>query len=352
MMKKIEIFLRRVLLNLLLIFSKRRTSPENPFINSGSNVLFIRLNRIGDALVTTPLLTQIKKQIGCKIYVLADLKNHFIFGHCPVVDKTFIHQKGPEGLREIKSLIEKKNIDTIVDLHDDVSFSVSYILSNLKVKQIFGLNKKSEKLNTHTVSRLDSTKHHIIERTLELSKLFGLKPDYESAQINYSFKPESNKYAEEQLKSFKDKFLLGINITAGSEARFWEKDKFKKLIETINNYQLNHVLFTNLEYYEIAQEITSEKNIFPPNEDFDIFAAGISKLNMLFTPDTSIVHIASMMKIPVFGLFVKYKTKDMIWSPYNTDFESVITEESTLQNVTFDEVKNKFIPFLEKNLNA
>jgi len=90
----------------------------------------------------------------------------------------------------------------------------------------------------------------------------------------------------------------------------------------------------------------------PPSKEFDTFAAGISKLNFLFTPDTSVVHIASIYKIPVFGLYVKYNTQDMIWSPYNTEFDCIVTEEPTLKNISFEEVINKFIPFLERNINV
>ena len=42
----------------------------------------------------------------------------------------------------------------------------------------------------------------------------------------------------------------------------------------------------------------------------------------------------------------------MIWSPYNTPFDCVITKEPTLKNINFDKVKQKFIPFLERYLNA
>ena len=351
-MKKLELFLRKILLNLLLIFSRRRMNSDKPILDRDSNVLFIRLNRIGDALVTTPLLTQVKQQIRCKVFVLADKKNHFIFEHCPAVDETYIYRKGLSGLKEIKSLISKNNIDTIVDLHDDLSFSVSYILRSVKVKQVFGLKKKTEKLYTQTVSKPDPTRNHIIERTLEISKLFGLTPDYRKANVYYKFNSDSLKYADDIISPLEDNFLLGINITAGSDARFWGKENFIRLIESLKNYKLNYLLFTNDEYYQTAKEITSKKNIFPPNQDFDIFAAGISKMNMLFTPDTSVIHIASMMKIPVFGLYVKYNTNDMIWSPYDTDFDSIVTEEPTLHNVSYDEVKNKFITFLEKHLNV
>jgi ADP-heptose:LPS heptosyltransferase len=350
MMKKIEILLRQIILKLLLVSSKRKINKEKPVISKKSNVLFLRLNRIGDALVTTPLLTQIKKEIGCNIIVLADVNNYFIFEHCPDVDKTIIYKKGLNGIKQLKSTLEQNNIDTIVDLHDDVSTTVSIILRMSKTKQIFGLKKNNEKLFTHTVPRLNPSDHHIIERTFELAKLFGFNPNLNTAKVNYQIKEKSIGIAEDHLKQYKNKFLLGINITAGSEARFWGVNNFKRLIEQVKRYQINYLLFTSHDYYNKAQQITEEKNIFPPSKDFDIFAAGISKLNMLFTPDTSVVHIASMFKIPVFGLYVKYKTDDMVWSPYKTIFDSIITADSTLLRVDFDEVINKFIPFLEKQV--
>ena len=98
--------------------------------------------------------------------------------------------------------------------------------------------------------------------------------------------------------------------------------------------------------------IVDEKNIYPLSKDFSDIAAAILELNMLFAPDTSVIHIASIKKIPVFGVYVKYNTRDMIWSPYNTKFDCVITEEPTLKNVTLEEVKKKFIPFLEQTLNG
>lgn len=350
MIKWIEIFLRHIILKILLVSSKRRTKKEKPDVSKGSNALFIRLNRIGDALVTTPLLTQIKKEIGCTIFVLADAKNHFIFEHCPVVDKTFIYEKGIRGIRHLKTILEQNNIDTIVDLHDDVSTTISLILRMSKTKQIFGLKKKNEKLFTHTVTKPNPSTHHIIERTLELANLFGFNPKLNIAKVNYQIKQKSMAIVGEQLKQYKNEFLLGINITAGSEARFWGINNYKRLIEQVKKYQINYLLFTSHDYFHIAQQITEEKNIFPPSKDFDIFAAGISKLNMLFTPDTSVVHIASMFEIPVFGLYVKYKTDDMIWSPYRTIFDSIVTEDSSLLNVSYDEVINKFIPFLEKQV--
>ena len=353
-MKKLEQFLKRTLLNLLLFINPKIKSIGNESFSSESKILFIRLNRIGDALVTTPLLDTVKKELNCSIYVLADRKNYFIFENNPSIDEVIIFDKSVNNIFGINKIIKARKIDTIVDLHDDVSTTVSFLIGIAKVRNKFGLKKSNSKIFTKTVERIDSSKHHIIERTIQLGSLFNLPVDKNYVSIHYYPKMESIKFADSEIEKRipKNKFLIGINLFAGSDARFWGVDNFKKLIVHVEKYEISYILFSTQDKLDIAKNIAEEKFIYPPSKEFDTFAAGISKLNFLFTPDTSVVHIASIYKIPVFGLYVKYNTQDMIWSPYNTEFDCIVTEEPTLKNVSFEEVINKFIPFLERNINV
>lgn len=354
MLKKIELFFKWIFLKILLLFNGK-TKPENiEAFSSDSRILFIRLNKIGDALVTTPLFDEVKNKLGIKIFVLADRKNHFIFENNPSIDEIIIFNKGLKGIFDVRNFIKKNNIDTVVDLHDDVSTTVSFIIVFSGVQNKFGLKRSNSKIYTKTVDRLDSSSNHIIHRTLELTKLFNLNINRSEVFVKYYPNKKSIEQARQWILKFNpnQKFLLGINISAGNEARFWGVSNFKRLVEILNEYNLVYIIFSTLEDFELANEIVDEKCIYPPSKDFGDFAAAILELNMLFTPDTSVIHIASINKIPVFGVYVKYNTNDMIWSPHNTDFESVITEEATLKNVTFEEVKKKFIPFLERTINV
>lgn len=353
-MKQLEIIFKNLFLNFLLLINPNKKTISNPVFNQNNKILFIRLNRIGDALITTPLINFVKDNLGCEVYILADTKNHFIFKNNPSIDKVLVFKKGLKGLFAVNKFIKEKNIDTIVDLHDDVSTTVSFIIAYAKSKNKFALKKSNWKIFTQTVERINATNNHVIKRNLELLKLFNISYNDDEVKVRYypkqKFKEESDFFISS--KKLQNGFLLGINISAGSPARFWGIDRYKKLIELINNYDINFLLFHDPKDTELAKQITEESNIYPSTKYFDIIALGILQLDMLFTPDTSLVHIASMQKIPVFGIYVKYNTGDMIWSPYNTDFESVITKEPTLKNVSFKEVEQKFIPFLEKQINA
>jgi ADP-heptose:LPS heptosyltransferase len=212
------------------------------------------------------------------------------------------------------------------------------------------LKKGTEKLYTHTIQKLDSEKNHVIDRVMAFSQLFGLQ----TLPNNYNivFRPteksleKSKKIIEEHFSQ--EKFLLGINISAGSEARFWGIENYSELISSIIDYKVNVLLMCAEHDLEYAQTISKGSIPIFYNHDFNEFSAMIYYLDLLFTPDTSIVHIGSAFHKPVFGLYVKYNTNDMIWSPYKSPFDCVITEEPTLKNVKLESVKEKFIPFFEK----
>lgn len=355
MIKKIEQFLKKLLLKLLLLFRKSNDrDSSNPVINSNKKILFVRLNRIGDALVVTPLIDLVKMKTGCIIYVLADKKNHFVFSNNPHIDRVIVFQKGFKGFISILKFIKNEQIDIMVDLHDDVSTTVTFLFTVANVKYKFGLSKINSEIYTHTVQRPNSSSNHIIDRILKLSELFDISYTKDEIKVGYYPKTENLNFAKEIIdqKFPEKKFLVGINISAGSDARFWGVEHFKEIVELLKKYDCNILIFTDLKDRDKVKSIIDEKFIYPVSKDFDKFVAGVLQVDLLFSPDTSAIHIASMKSIPVFGLYVKYKTQDMIWSPYNTDFDCIITEEPTLKNITVEKVKQKFIPFLEKHLNA
>lgn len=361
-MKPIEIFFKNILLRILLIFSQQTKNKVDGNSVYHQKLLLVRLNRIGDALVSTPLLHLLKQNLNAKIYVLADKRNSIVFENNPDVDQVIVFQKGLKGIFEILKFIKHENIDTLVDLHDDVSTTVSLIIALSKVQNKFGLEKDNKKIYSKTIPRLDSKSVHIVDRILELVKLFNLNLTHEQYRIRYYPAEESILTAQEFIsKSFnKDNFIIGINISAGSEARFWGVKKFAALVKFLLNFSgennLNIVLLCSPNDVHYANEIVkmNENNVENPDgrkiaissHKFDEFAAIISKLNLLFTPDTSAVHLASAFQVPVFGIYVQ-DTTDMIWSPYKVDFECVTTTDPNLHNLSFEPVKNKFHPFFE-----
>lgn len=346
-MKRIEIFFRKLLLKVLILLKKAEKHHPELETSAQMNILFIRLNRIGDALVTTPLLYEFKKQLNCRITVLASKYNYFIFNNPHLTDEVIVFNK---KVRSFIKFINKNNYDVIVDLHDDVSTTVSYLIAFANCKNKIGLMKGTDKLYSDLVNKLDPTKYHVIERVMEFTKPFNITYNPAKVNIVYNPKPESiavvDNYIEKHFPV--NNFLIGINISAGSNSRFWGIRNFKEIISVLNGYGINIVLLCLERDLKYAWDIAGREIPIFYRNDFDGFAAMINRINLLFTPDTSIVHIASAFNVPVFGLYVKYNTDHIVWYPYKSDYEVIITTEPTLGNISSDIVKEKFIPFFEK----
>ncbi|MGE5364895.1 MAG: glycosyltransferase family 9 protein [Bacteroidota bacterium] len=354
-MKKFELLLKQLFLRLLLFFVSTKRSDKPVHISSSTRIMFIRLNRIGDALVCTPLLKQVKDSLNPVIYLLADKKNHFVFNNNPSVDHVVVFEKGLKGFREILKYIRSENIDVLVDLHDDVSTTVTYLTAFAHVSHKFALRKSNSLVYTKTINKPDPSKVHVVDRILSLAGLLGFEPKHADANICYYPEDKSYARADSFLNSkYRDrKFLAGVNISAGSEARFWGVDNFKRLIKLLKESGIDVLVMCTTRDLKHALQIADNNNdmiFYSPS--FDVFSAMISRLDVLITPDTSVVHIASCFCIPVFGLYVKYNTEDMIWSPYRSYFDYVVTTEPELEAITFEETAGKLRDFVQKIIPA
>ena len=347
MLKQLEILLRKFLLMILAGNRPKQRIKSIPK-DSVKKILLIRLNRIGDALVTTPLLSLLKNNLNCSIDILADKKNYFIFEGNPSVDNLYIFKKGLKGFHEFVKTDKSNGYDLIIDAHDDVSTTVTFLIELARSKYKLGLEKKNSSIFTTTVPRPDSTKVHVVERISSLAKALGIDYKKEQLRIVYPLKNESKQFAKEFIdkNNLREKFLIGINISAGSDARFWGIERFTKLVNYFKNFDVSILLLTAEKDLDKAMEISASSGapLFMSN-DFNRFASMISMLDFLFTPDTSVVHLASAYQIPLFGIYVKYQTDDIIWYPYNCKYDAVVTTEPDFTNLSFDSVIKKLDPF-------
>ncbi|MGK9475942.1 glycosyltransferase family 9 protein [Melioribacter sp. OK-6-Me] len=348
-MKRIEILLKKLLLKLFLMLRQKEGQTKAPHLTDKSRVVIIRLNRIGDALTSTPFLELLKRNYNCNLTLVCSKSNHFIFCQKGLVDNLIVYDKKQNNLTKIIRMISDINPDLLIDLHDDVSFTVSMIIAFSASRCKMGFYKQNHKLFNLLIPRPDSKVYHIVDRNLAFADALGIR--YNKDEINIIYKPDlaSISIVDNFLKknNLRNRFLTGINISAGSDARFWGVERYQKLIDYLSKYDTNILLLTDKKDLEKAKAISKGKWIIFQDDSFDVFAAMVGSLDFLFTPDTSIVHIASAFEVPLFGLYVKYKTEDIIWYPYKSKYETVITKNANLSSVDFETVIEKLKPFFE-----
>jgi ADP-heptose:LPS heptosyltransferase len=338
--KRIEIAFRRVVIQFLkLFFQKKKNTPLTGCFET-AKYLFIRQDMIGDVLISTPLFGILKnKYPKAQIDVLLSPKNYFVLQNDPLIRKRWIYDKHPLHTIGLIRDIRRENYDFTVDLMDNPSATSTILCLLSGAKETIGLEKKNSYAYSTVIPLLSRKNSHIIERIAQLLTSFDIHVRNEDISVRYTPLESSREKAARFLKeNFQaGKKIVGINISAGGEVRFWGVAHYKNLLEyLLKTYpQLQIAVLYKPEHREKAVEIagSSDAKISPLTNSFDEFAALIEKMSLLITPDTSAVHLTSAFHIPAVVLYVQSNKELRIWEPFNTEYEAIVTNRDDLSTI-------------------
>ena len=342
--KKIELGFRRTLLRMLKFMGRRRPSaPRSDY--DKCKFLFIRQDRIGDVLVSTPLLASLKKHYpGAVIDVLLSSNNHFVLENEPAVRKRWVYDKKLLSSLRVLSGMRAERYDFVIDLMDNPSATSTVILLLAGGKWNVGLEKDNQYAYDIVVPMLSRKETHIVDRLAQLLNAFGIASEREDLNIRYQTKNRSDDTVRLFLEQHcqQTKRLIGVNISAGNDSRFWGIEQYRALLREINRRRkdvITILLFKPADQNR-AMQIADETPgvVLAPTLSFDEFAAMIKRLWLLITPDTSAVHLAAAFRVPSVILYVQSDTTLRIWEPYRTPFEPVITTGGNLAGLGVPQV--------------
>jgi ADP-heptose:LPS heptosyltransferase len=315
--------------------------------SSMKRVLIIRLGKIGD-IVTTSFVFEILKsdfpQIN--IYLLTLQLNIDVLEFNPRLKKVFYSNK---NITLLWNLLKLKFIkfDLIIDFNDNQSVTSSLIFRFLRARFKAGYNfPKYENITDIKVSPLRKEESHIIERMRDFLIQLGI-PVEENKVKPYFYINSSIRSDIEKVISKDDK-LVAINLSAGANIRYWEKDKWIELINRIlSEYpSFKILLLSTPQDKELRQEIYSKvsRAQCPCTKHLSIqyFAGYIQISKILITPDTSAVHIASAFGIPTIALYPNYDANFISWQPYKTPHRSIKSSAESIDQISVEEVLVNF----------
>jgi len=345
-LKSIEIGFRRLLLRALRLFIKRGRPLPSGFDFNASKILFVRQDRIGDVLVSTPLFYALKRHYPDAIVdFLLSSNNHAVLTHEPFVRKRWVYRKSIANAVSLIRSIRREKYDFVIDLMDNPSTTSTVICALAGGRWNVGLSKENEYAYDIAVPLMSRKDTHIVDRLAMLLTVFGIKPEGEKLEIRYVLSKESERFAgryfEEQ--GLEGRFVIGLNVSPGSGVRFWSVANFQLLIARLLE-ELPSLPILIL--YHPADRIQAEEIakpfdgvlLSPATHSFDEFAAVVKLLGMLVTPDTSAVHLAAAFHIPAVVLYVQSNKELRIWEPYGSVCETLVTDVDDLRTIPPDNV--------------
>ncbi|MBE0557477.1 MAG: glycosyltransferase family 9 protein [Proteobacteria bacterium] len=223
-LKEIEIAFRKSLVQGLARVVRR--APRKPFSLefTGGKVLFIRQDRIGDVLVSTPVFFCLAQRYPkMRMDILLSPKNVVAAEGLPFFTKFWVYEKNPVEAFALIRKIRKEKYDVVVDLMDKTSATTTIFMLLCKARWRIGLGKENSYALDVAVPLKSQRDVHIVERVAQLLRPFGVDPDEEQLAISYVPSDRSVETVTAYLKEvgLRAKQYLALNISAGNDTRFW-----------------------------------------------------------------------------------------------------------------------------------
>ena len=291
-------------------------------LSSLNNILIIKLRDIGDNILCTPLIRNLKQHLpNVSISILTWSYSIPVFEKNPHIDHLFELPKNPPSadIRKLHSKLNSINFDLIMSTHSGglASKLISKIKSPNKINNFYrGRNK------LYTVLTKESNYYRSsIERDLDCLRSLGLEPKNTHTEIFLTSHETTwaRKAMEARGIDFTKKIIL-IHPTAAVSIREWPLEKFNQLIKSLNNQ-------TNIQIVAICTEIeySKVKALLDDIPGLVVFhkitvrqmMAIIHECDLVIDNDSSPSHVATAFGIPSIVLFSQAIKE--IFRPYHQE---------------------------------
>ncbi|MFZ5979481.1 MAG: glycosyltransferase family 9 protein [Candidatus Zixiibacteriota bacterium] len=338
-LKPAEHIFKEIFFSLFRFLLKKGRKDFTPLDgNNLKKVLFLRPDKIGDMIVSLPVFDNLKRAYPhLELSLLCSPRNYTIVKNDSRFAKIFLYRKRFFSDLNCLMRMRKENYDCVVDMISNDSITNLFLARySVKNKPRLGV-QKSKYRDYYEFSyyhEIDDMRH-IIRNTLELLEAFGLDSETADGYAPPYVDEKATETAEAFYRNFTDKSRLniGFNLSVGNPTRIWSLNKCQELVKRIvANNSVRVIVLTAPSDRARGDELVRgfERDVVqvPPKLNLMTISAIIKKLDLLITPDTSLVHIARSFKVPVVGLYPKPVKNFILWHPYDQKEGAVLSDNN------------------------
>ena len=271
-------------------------------LDSIKNVLIIKLRGLGDAVLGTPVIKNIKNLMPeVRISVVTFNFSKPIFENNPHIEKIngiSGHPK-PSELKKLVKDLNAQNYDLVINLHARHFSSkiVKKIKARWKINRSYFIRERYSDILIGSDHNFDKSS---IERDLDCLRAMGLKPHDKNPEIFITH--EEDKWAEDLMAKKKidpSKKLIIIHPTTNNSYTDWGLDRFINLASQLINNHGHQVLACFPEKEQSISELLVEqlKEIYVHVGSLRQNMALISKADLMIDNCSAPSHISSALKI-------------------------------------------------------
>ena len=301
-------------------------------------ILLIKFRNIGDVLLSTPLIDNLKSNFqDCIIDYAINAECEEILKHNPKINKLFLYERRkvknrwflPRLLEEYHFIkkIRKENYDIVINLTEGDRGILVGLLSGAKKILTYPPKKLNFSLFKRRISFNYCDKYlHTVEKDLNFCKMLEVNISAKKVEIFHSI-DSINKINKILIDKNLNKFVV-VHPVSRWMFKCWDKEKMAMVIDYIVSQLGINVVVTSsndrLEKYELENILNLCK------EDIIVLSGGltiselsylISKAVFFFGVDSAPMHLAAANNIPVNSLFGA--SHPSIWGPWDENAKNL-----------------------------
>jgi ADP-heptose:LPS heptosyltransferase len=355
----------------LLFHNPHRSLPLR--LSDVKKLLILRYDRIGDMIVTTPIVRKLKQaRPGITIGIMASEKNAPIIKANPNVDHVYVVYKN-----WIKLFLEilrarKEGYDVVLNFIFNRTTSGG-LLANLIAPNGIKVGQGAEKYRFYfnSLLSLQRAQTHMARILADfMEEVFALSVSEEELSLEIvcdeSAKESANTFCERNVLSQRSGNTKGkmpyviLNISAAGKERLLSMPQIEAILMRLK--KRNDVTLVMI-YAPTEAHVISELRVrLGPNMPLVFPEHGAARLTELaafiggaaciITPDTAIIHFASAMQTPVLGFYAT-RASATEWGPYHVKHKIVIAEvEESASTIPEQVMADESTNFVQEILNT
>ncbi len=309
-------------------------------LGSLRHILALRLDRLGDLLMTLPALKELRQLApDAEIELAVGSWNEEIARGLPFVDRVRIVEapwaawgKKASWRRAAQAMREGATPDLAIDFQGDVRANLLMALTGASIRGGYG-DTGGGHLLTH-LGLWDEAKSWYRQNVELLEVLFPSANTAKPIEPYNFLLPEDRRQAEELLRRHGldavRRPLIGIHPSAGRAIKQWEVHKFSTLVDGLTESASGRVILTGAPsdrdlVEQVAAKCRTTPHLLIGEVGLRGFAAVIEKLDLFITGDTGPMHLADAVGsrgVAIFG-----PSDPRRYRPEHSDYRTVVRKE-------------------------
>ncbi len=322
-----------------------KKSGMETFSGPLKSIAILAQEKLGDCVLLTPLIRNLRKRYpDLEIHIIAfSQASAGFFRNDPEVTAIHLAKKNPlQYLKEVRSA----RFDLLFNTKDHPS--THFLLQTVLIPARFKVGHANP-FHEGLYNRLiDMEFHsHMATKNCALLPLLGVVADTETCRPSLPAMPVSNEIRQ-RLSRLADIRPIGINISAGQPNRYWTEEKWKTLLGSFPDERF--VVLSAPDDVDEKQRLEKScPNVIttPPTRNLYEASLIVSKLRLLVTPDTSMVHVASGAGIPVVGLYREAPQDISRFGPYAVPYKLIVSDTGQVNDIQTDAIATAINRMLE-----